>query len=91
MAEREGGKRERDGGLSLYIDDDVIRVMVGGEPNGFWEYGGRCLGNRSVGPAYVMSQVLEVLMPTMAACTGHHRFKSGGPSAERGSAHKPPP
>jgi hypothetical protein len=24
---------------------------VGGEPNGFWEYGGRCLGNRHVGYA----------------------------------------
>ena len=26
-----------------------VQVKVGGEPNGFWEYGGRCLGNRSVG------------------------------------------
>jgi hypothetical protein len=42
------------------------QVKVKGEPNGFWEYGGRCLGNRCVGliVAYVMSQISEVLIPT---------------------------
>jgi hypothetical protein len=29
------------------MDDDVAWVKVGGEPSGFWEYGGCCLGNRS--------------------------------------------
>ena len=37
----------------------------GGKPSGFWEYGDCCLGNRSSGPAYVMSQVSEVLMLTL--------------------------
>jgi hypothetical protein len=42
------------------MGNDVTQVKVGGEPSGFWEYGGCCLGNGSVGPTYVMSQVLEV-------------------------------
>jgi hypothetical protein len=46
------------------MGNDVTLVKVGGEPSGFWEYGGCCLGKRSVGPADVMSQVSEVLMPT---------------------------
>ena len=46
------------------MDNDVTQVKVGSEPSGFWEYGGCCLGNRSLGPTYVMSQVLEVLIPT---------------------------
>jgi hypothetical protein len=39
---------------------------MGGESNGFWEYGSRYLGNKYVGRtvAYVMSLVSEVLMPT---------------------------
>jgi hypothetical protein len=39
---------------------------VGGEPSGFWEYGGCCLGNRYAGRtvAYVMPQVSEVLITT---------------------------
>ena len=41
------------------MGDDVTQVKVGGEPSGFWEYGGCCLGNRSVGPTYVMSRVSE--------------------------------
>ena len=63
----EKGEREKErlgGGLSLCIGDNVTQVKVGSEPSGFWEYGGCCLGNRSVGPAYVLSQVLEVLIPT---------------------------
>ena len=67
VAEREGGKRERGRGVPLiYMENDVMQVKVGGEPNGFWEYGGCCLGNRCVGHdvAYVMSQVLEVLIST---------------------------
>jgi hypothetical protein len=59
--ERKGGKRE--GGN---MDNDVTQVKVGGEPSGFWEYGGHCLGNRSVGPTYVMSQVSKVLNPTLS-------------------------
>jgi hypothetical protein len=43
---------------------------VGGEPSGFWEYGGCCLGNRRVGRAYVMSQISEVLMPTQSVRPG---------------------
>ena len=39
-------------------------VKVGGEPNGFWEYGGCYLGNKSAGPTYVISWVLEVLITT---------------------------
>jgi hypothetical protein len=77
MVEREGGKRERDGGISLYIDDDVIRVMVGGEPNGFWEYGGCCLGNRCAGPTYVMSWALEVLIPKISKFKFETLFKTG--------------
>jgi hypothetical protein len=46
------------------MGDVLTQVKVGSEPSGFWEYGGCCLGNRSVGPAYVLSQVLEVLIPT---------------------------
>jgi hypothetical protein len=39
------------------MDNDVTQVKVGSEPSGFWEYGARCLGKRSVGcaVAYVMS------------------------------------
>jgi hypothetical protein len=71
---KEGGDRKRRGKerergvpyiyIYIYMDNDVMQVKLEGEPNGFWEYGGRCLGNRSVGPAYVMSQDLEVLTPT---------------------------
>ena len=61
--EREGGKRERLGDLSLCMGDDmgddVTQVKVGGELSGFWEYGGCCLGNRSSGSTYVNSQVSE--------------------------------
>jgi hypothetical protein len=46
------------------MGDDVTQIKVGGESSGFWEYGGCCLGNRSAGPTYVMSQVLEVLIST---------------------------
>jgi hypothetical protein len=36
--------------LLLYIWMVIwSQVKVGGEPNGFWEYGGRRLGNRCVG------------------------------------------
>ena len=59
--ERQGGRgKKRRGELSLYMDNDVIT----GEPSGFWEYGGCCLGNRSAGSAYVMLWVSEVLIPT---------------------------
>ena len=46
------------------MDDDMVTGK--GEPNGFWEYGGCCLGNRCTGRtvAYVMSQASEVLVPT---------------------------
>jgi hypothetical protein len=67
--EREGG-RERSGGLSSYMADDmggdITQVKVGGEPSGFWEYGGCCLGYRSAGPTYMMSWVSEVLIPTVS-------------------------
>jgi hypothetical protein len=33
------------------VGGDIKRVKVEGEPSGFWEYGGCCLGNRSAGPA----------------------------------------
>jgi hypothetical protein len=54
---------------------------VGGEPNGFWEYGGHCLGNRCVGlaVAYVMSQVSEVLIPThLPSCYYKEKKKRRG-------------
>ena len=61
--ERKGGKTQRENrGAFLYIW--AIQVKVGGEPSGFWEYGGCCLGNRCSGPSYVMSLVSEVLIPT---------------------------
>jgi hypothetical protein len=31
------------------MENDVTQVRVGGEPSECWEYGGHCLGNRSVG------------------------------------------
>jgi hypothetical protein len=46
------------------MNNDVTQIKVGGELSEFWEYGGCCLGNRSAGPTYVMSQVSEVLIPT---------------------------
>jgi hypothetical protein len=64
-AERKGGKRGR--GLSLYMGDDITQVKVGGESSGVREYGGCCLGNRSAGPTYVMSQVSAVLVPTFSS------------------------
>ena len=66
VAEREEGERNRDGGVLLvYTDGDMVTGK--GEPNEFWEYGGCCLGNRCIGHTvtYVMSQVLEVLVPTV--------------------------
>ena len=62
---RKGGRGEERGGASfIYTADDVVSGK--GEPNGFWEYGGCCLGNRCIGctVTYVMSQVSEVLVPT---------------------------
>jgi hypothetical protein len=53
-----GQKRERGRGVSLiYMENDVTKVKVGGEPKDFWEYDSCCLGNRFVGRAvtYVMS------------------------------------
>jgi hypothetical protein len=66
----EKGERERGRGIPhiyiyIYVENEVRQVKVGGEPSGFWEHGSCCLGNRSVGSAYVMSQVSEVLMPTL--------------------------
>ena len=67
VVERGGGEEIGGRGRPLIcMDNDVTQVRVGGEPSGFWEYGGHCLGNRSVGPTYVMSQVSEVLMPTIS-------------------------
>ena len=67
VVERERGEeREGEGGAFLYICMVMwSQVKVGGEPNGFWKYGGRCLGNRCAGcaVAYVTSQVSEVLIP----------------------------
>ena len=68
-AEREGGKRERGGGIPLiYMENDVTQVKVRGEPSGFWEYVACYLGNRSAGHAvaYVMSHMFgrSPLMPT---------------------------
>lgn len=31
------------------MENDITQIRVGGKPNGFWEYGGRCLGKRSAG------------------------------------------
>ena len=65
-AEREEGK----GGAFLICDGDMVASK--GEPNGFWEYGGCCLGNRCIGRtvAYMMSQVSEVLIPTVRTSDG---------------------
>ena len=42
------------------MDNDITQVKVGGEPSGFWEYGGRCLG--SIGNlVFSTGHVLEVL------------------------------
>ena len=51
-------------------DGDMVTGK--GEPNGFWEYGGCCLGNRCIGRtvAYMMSQVSEVLIPTVRTSDG---------------------
>ena len=51
---KEGGGKKRKGvhrgnGIPLIcMDNDITQVKVGGEPSGFWEYGGCCLGNRCV-------------------------------------------
>jgi hypothetical protein len=66
---RRGEERDR-WGAPLYMGDIIIQVNVGGAPSGLWEYGGCCLGNRSAGPAYMMSQVLEVLIPTGTEAVG---------------------
>ena len=64
--------------LGYNIGDDVTQVKVESEPSGFWEYGGCCLGNRCSGPAYVMSQVSEVLMPTyLPSCYYKEKEKIG--------------
>ena len=34
------------------MGDVLTQVKVGGEPSGFWEYGGCCLGNRHLGLTY---------------------------------------
>ena len=48
--EKQGREREREiGDSSLHMGDDITQVKVGGEPSGFWEYGGCCLGNRCSG------------------------------------------
>ena len=50
MAEREEGERKGGSGIFLvYKEKDITHVKVGGEPNGCWEYGACCLGNRSAG------------------------------------------
>ena len=50
-------KRERGGGVLFYIYADGEVVSGKGESNGFWEYGGHCLGNKCIGQAvtYVIS------------------------------------
>jgi hypothetical protein len=58
-----GEKREREIKGPLFMGNDITQVKMGGESSGFWEYGGCCLGNWSAGPAYVISWVLEVLIP----------------------------
>jgi hypothetical protein len=53
---------------------------VGGEVNGFWEYGGHCVGNRYVGctVTYVISQISEDLMPTyLPSCYYKEKEKIG--------------
>jgi hypothetical protein len=57
VTEREGGKEGGRGIPLIYIENDVTQVKVGGESSGFWKYGARCLGKRSVGRSvgYVMS------------------------------------
>jgi hypothetical protein len=50
VAEREEGERKGGSGIFLvYKEKDITHVKVGGEPNGCWEYGACCLGNRSAG------------------------------------------
>ena len=65
--EWEEGKKERKGGAHLInMDGDIVTGKA--EQNGFWEYGGCCLGERCTGPTvnYVMSQDSEVV-PTLSA------------------------
>jgi hypothetical protein len=69
VAERERGEGREEGAFLLYIwmvTWSQVKIKVGGESSGCWEYGGHCLGNKCVGHivAYVMSQVSEVLIPT---------------------------
>ena len=59
------GEGREEGAFLLYIWMVTwSQVKMGGKHNGFWEYGGCCLGNRCSGPSYVMSLVSEVLIPT---------------------------
>jgi hypothetical protein len=70
-----GRGRERSEGSAFYLNGDLV---VGSEPNGFWEYGGGCLGNRCVGHCClgVMSLGLELTM-TPAYHPFYHRRKGG--------------
>lgn len=80
VAEREQGGREIRGAFLYMWMATKLQVKVGGEPNGFWEYGGCCLGNRCSDCTYVMSWVSEVLIPTLRMLNislvfpGHSRF-----------------
>jgi hypothetical protein len=67
------------------------QVKMGGEHNGFWEYGGCCLGNGCVGHVvpYVMSQVSEVLIPTYLPSHYYKEKKKeeGEADGEKGMRH----
>jgi hypothetical protein len=52
-----GGRDRWQQKVKRRMENDIMQVKVGGEPSGIWEYGGRCLGNRSACRTipYVMS------------------------------------
>jgi hypothetical protein len=66
-------ERERTGG-SCFLHIWMMmysQVKVGGEPSGFWKYGGCCFGNISAGLPYVMSWVSHVVIPTHMVADNH--------------------
>ena len=56
------------GGIKRTVEESERGGVTGkGKPNGFWEYGGYCLGNGCTGRTvtYEISQVSEVLVQTV--------------------------
>jgi hypothetical protein len=69
-AEREEGKREREGNFLIYMEKDITQAKVGGEPRG---YGACCLGNWSavLRSRCRLCDVIGLGCPDANTCTSH--------------------